>query len=248
MPLTFAHPAAVLPLGRRLPLAALVVGSMAPDLVYFLLLARGERFGHTLPGLFVFCIPAGLALLWSVDHVLRRPMLALGPDGLRARLPATPPARPLGVTVFAIWIAAVTHAVWDAFTHGGTWATALVPALERVVGIDRGGDPVTAFEVAQHISTALGLLVVTTALVRWWRRTPPHPVPHGLSVGERVKRLVLLGGIAAVPAVWSGIVRSTRSAVIEDFFASAVVVGVAVAFWLSVAYSLAVRHRARRGA
>ena len=37
MPLTIAHPAAVLPFRHsRLPISALVIGSLAPDFEYFL--------------------------------------------------------------------------------------------------------------------------------------------------------------------------------------------------------------------
>ena len=57
MPWTFAHPAAVLPLrkiGRfRLPLAALVVVSIAPDFGYYSGQFRLGTFAHSVPGIFL---------------------------------------------------------------------------------------------------------------------------------------------------------------------------------------------------
>ncbi len=64
MPFTLAHPAAAAPLRRfGLVLSALVVGSMAPDFPYFLPGLPQDKFGHTLAGVFWFCVPAGLAVL-----------------------------------------------------------------------------------------------------------------------------------------------------------------------------------------
>jgi Domain of unknown function (DUF4184) len=153
MPLTFAHPAAALPLARlRLPLSALVVGSMAPDLVYFLRLAPRGHFGHTLPGLFLFCLPAGLALLWTFHHVLKGPLLDLAPDAARRRLAAGQGASPFGrpvALVVAVGLGAVTHDVWDAFTHAGGWAVAALPALRQPVA-PFGLGPVPVYKLLQH--------------------------------------------------------------------------------------------------
>jgi hypothetical protein len=53
MPFTFAHPAAVLPLRRfcpdRLVWSALVIGTVSPDLEYFVRLAPSARWTCSLP-------------------------------------------------------------------------------------------------------------------------------------------------------------------------------------------------------
>ena len=54
MPFTVSHVAAVLPVvGRsgRLPAAALVIGSMAPDYPWFLTRGRTARLSHSLLGI-----------------------------------------------------------------------------------------------------------------------------------------------------------------------------------------------------
>lgn len=52
MPFTFAHPAAVLPLGvkktKYIDFTALVIGSMAPDFEYFIHFKPYQEYGHTI--------------------------------------------------------------------------------------------------------------------------------------------------------------------------------------------------------
>src|ERR1043166_4543968 len=87
MPMTFAHPVAVLPLAKRgLVFSALVIGSMSPDFEYFLRLHTRENFGHTLPGLFLFSVPAGFVVLWIYHALLKMPLLSLLPESHQRRL------------------------------------------------------------------------------------------------------------------------------------------------------------------
>ena len=72
MPLTFAHPAAILPLSRKsryIHFSALVLGSMAPDFEYFL---RGQpmgEIGHTLTGFIWFNLPL-VALIYVIYRTI----------------------------------------------------------------------------------------------------------------------------------------------------------------------------------
>lgn len=86
LPFTFSHPAAVLPLRRFGDLSALVIGSMVPDAGYLLILELPRQLTHGCLGLIVFCLPVGLALYGFYHGLLRRPFLALLPDGVRLRL------------------------------------------------------------------------------------------------------------------------------------------------------------------
>src|SRR5262244_1922382 len=102
MPFTLAHTAAVLPLarllGKRVVFSALVIGSMTPDVAYVVPgLTRGPS--HSLPGLFWFCLPVGLASYLLFHLLLKRPLAAALPRSLReamapliARTPGLPPA------------------------------------------------------------------------------------------------------------------------------------------------------------
>jgi hypothetical protein len=61
MPWTLSHPAAVLPLRRLTPqpldFPALVIGSMTPDIGYYINRFDLANFAHTLPGSVFACLP-----------------------------------------------------------------------------------------------------------------------------------------------------------------------------------------------
>src|SRR2546422_563636 len=77
MPFTLAHPAAVIPLrrvlGRASVLSALIIGSLSPDVIYFIPLGIGRATSHSLAGLFWFCIPVGF-VGYLLFHALLRPI------------------------------------------------------------------------------------------------------------------------------------------------------------------------------
>src|SRR5690349_19318060 len=100
MPFTVSHAAAVLPLRRfrSLPLAALMIGSMSPDFSYFTPWTL-FLYTHSIPALFWFCWPVGLALWILFVRMVETPTLALLPDSWRARF--TPSERPFTVGLLA---------------------------------------------------------------------------------------------------------------------------------------------------
>lgn len=80
MPFTFAHPAIVLPLKKKINkyfgLTALVLGSMSPDFEYFLNLKITSEVGHTLKGFLTYNLP--LVFLFAlVFHLVMKPVLYL---------------------------------------------------------------------------------------------------------------------------------------------------------------------------
>ena len=79
MPFTIAHCVAARPLerlsGGRLVLPALAVGAMAPDFEYLAHLSATRTIGHTIPGLFILCLPTALVALF-LWHRLFGPVLA----------------------------------------------------------------------------------------------------------------------------------------------------------------------------
>lgn len=181
MPFTLAHPAAALPLARRLGRlgvpSALFIGSLTPDAGYFLpgLGARSES--HSLEGLLLPCLPVGLAA-WAVFHLLlAHPLVALLPGPIAGRIAPRlgPPWRlprvsPLGVVV-SILLGAATHLAWDAFTHPGAPAVQALPPLRTLLFVS-WGYPVRVHTVLQHASTVIGLLLLAGWSVRWLVRQP----------------------------------------------------------------------------
>jgi hypothetical protein len=167
MPLTPAHPAAVLPLQRTgLPLSALVAGAMAPDVV---LLAGdwGYQTTHSALGVVtvdVVIAVSGLALWFAV---LRDPLADLTPY-VRDRVPvrARPPRRAWLLAPVAAAAGAATHVLWDSATHEGRLIAARVSLLEQDLG------PLPGYAWAQQVSTVAGTAVVVTWVVLRLRSMP----------------------------------------------------------------------------
>ncbi|ADH70921.1 DUF4184 family protein [Nocardiopsis dassonvillei] len=140
MPFTPSHVAAVLPLARTgLPPAALVVGSVAPDLPYYLPLPVAAATTHGPAGLWLDVLLGG-AVLVVYAYVLRPPLHALA--GARTRFPrvraprsAREAARAAALTAAALAAGSVTHMAWDSFTQtGGALVRAWPPLSAPVAG------------------------------------------------------------------------------------------------------------------
>lgn len=222
MPFTLAHPVAALPLwhasGRRLRLAALMIGCAVPDFEYFLRLQPNSHFGHTLLGLFVFCLPVGWLTLWLFDRFGRR--------GIQTLLPADwalpPPAPSIHSATnlsAALLLGAASHLVWDAFTHRTGFGVAWLPTLAAPLSI--GPLSVPWYKVLQHGSTVAGMLVFVALAGAWAARQPPVP---GVRLVERAI------AIASAPLA-AGLLNGLRfwSEGLQPF-----VVGVGVAFAFAV--------------
>ncbi|ANZ19323.1 protein of unknown function (DUF4184) [Streptomyces noursei ATCC 11455] len=230
MPFTPSHAAAVLPLIRRtgaahgpLVASALVAGSFAPDVTYYAgtVVPGGMAFGaftHSLPGVLTVdvLLTAGLVGGWLL---VREPLLALLPRAGRERLgaflrgrPRTPgPVREraasAGWFVASAVLGAVSHVVWDAFTHPGRWGTRLLPALNTVVG-DR---PLAMY--LQYATSALALVGIGWFL---WSALRVAPAAGAGSTGgvapELPVRLRLLLTAPVVLAVLLGAAYRTLRA------------------------------------
>ncbi|MGW6198995.1 DUF4184 family protein [Kribbella sp. NPDC055110] len=207
MPFTLAHPAAVLPLFRRpFVVSALVAGAVAPDLLYVGPLYRiatriNGNFTLTLTHEFTsaFWLDPLLALLLLAVFtlVLRRPLTALAPPALAARLPALERLRPPGATLL-LWtvvsavLGALTHVVWDSFTHGDGYFVRQFPGVFRAEVV--GGWDVN--RILQYVSTLGGCLVLAVWLYRWYRRTTPQRVDERMPTWLRYGVYVVAIGLA----------------------------------------------------
>lgn len=167
MPFTISHAAAVLPLRKatRLPLAALMIGSMSPDFSFFIPGSMDRDTTHSFTGILMFCWPVSLAMWMLFVHILERPTIELLPEAWRARVPRSDraiTAKNLAYASLAVILGAITHVAWDAFTHGGTPVTTAFPALSAELFTYRGRTIHVHF-VLQLLCSVLGLL----ALANW---------------------------------------------------------------------------------
>ncbi|MGW5634873.1 DUF4184 family protein [Streptomyces sp. NPDC003832] len=218
MPFTLSHAAAVLPAVRtdgsgrgRLVPAVLVAGSFGPDLTYYAASAvpGAMEFGdvtHSLVGVFTVDVALAWALvgLWLL---IREPLVALLPPGRRGRVAAllrcgAPRAR-VRPELVARWyvsavVGALTHVVWDAFTHLDRWGMRIFPVL----GDEFAGWPL--YWYLQYGGSAVAAVVIGGFLVVALRRVPAGVVGAGipaLSSRDRWVGGVVLLGCAAVCAV-----------------------------------------------
>ncbi|WP_405967028.1 DUF4184 family protein [Streptomyces sp. NBC_00015] len=217
MPFTLSHAAAVLPAlradgtgrGQLVP-GALVAGSFAPDMTYYAasVLSGAMEFGdvtHSLPGVFTVDVLVAWVLvgLWLL---VREPLVALLPRSRQGRTAAltrcgAPRARVRPSTVWWWYVSAalgaLTHVVWDAFTHLDRWGMRLFPVL----GEDIAGSPL--YWYLQYGGSAVAAVVLAAVVTHALRRAPAgEPVGvAALSARDRWWAGAVIGGCALVAAV-----------------------------------------------
>jgi membrane-bound metal-dependent hydrolase YbcI (DUF457 family) len=210
MPFTIAHSVTARPIARltggRLVVPALAVGAMAPDFEYLAHLSATRTIGHTFPGVFLLCLPAGLValLLW---YRLLGPVLAQllrpGTGGLTAgwgeASPFGTPGR-LALVCLSIVIGSFSHIAWDSFTHQGGAVVSLWSGFRHRIG----PGPLPVYQWLQYGCSVLGMALLGAWAHRAAQR--PHPLAGepggdgtvGLRDGRRAP-----GGVPQTPRTLS---------------------------------------------
>ncbi|MCL7423823.1 DUF4184 family protein [Streptomyces sp. YS415] len=223
MPFTLSHAAAVLPAVRtdgtgrgRLVPAVLVAGSFGPDLTYYAggAVPGAMEFGdvtHSFAGVLTVDVAISWALvgLWLF---VREPLVALLPPARQGRVAAllrcgAPRARVRGELVAWWYVSAVlgalTHVVWDAFTHLDRWGMRLFPVL----GEEFAGSPL--YWYLQYGGSAVAAAVVAVFLTVALRRVPAGVLPVGVPVLSSRDRW-LAGALPAGCTVVFAVQRAVR--------------------------------------
>ena len=163
-------------MGRFAVPSALAIGSIAPDLWYFVPFVNRVA-SHSIAGLFWFCVPVGLVSYLVFHWVLKEPLIALLSPRLASFSSAgLPPARWHAV-VLSLLAGSITHLAWDALTHS------------------------EAHRWLQHASTLAG-----TAILAWWIWRKVRSAPPATSrLPVFFRSCVFLGllGATAIAALWS---------------------------------------------
>ncbi|WP_187264741.1 DUF4184 family protein [Pontibacter beigongshangensis] len=184
MPFTFSHPAVVLPLHRLFgsaSLTGLVVGSMAPDFEKFIKLGSGNTYSHTLLGVFWFSLPISILIALVFHLVVRNTLIDSLPGLLRRRFSRYKNFnwvahfnRHYKAIILSIVVGALTHLLWDAFTHKHSFVADLVPQLRQKISFETFSLPV--YLVMQLISSLFGLLYILYVVYRMLSsETPAAP-------------------------------------------------------------------------
>lgn len=248
MPFTFLpHQAPVLPLlGRgqrvdpRFDGVALVIGSMAPDLLY-VLSGTGFAFdSHALVPLLWTSVPLTVALCLMFRRWMAAPLAAHLPDGGLLHLRdfgTVARRRPVWVvTVASAIVGAVSHVVLDSFTHKDGWAVQHWAPL-RAVAFTRHGIGYHVSSVLQYSLSFLGAGLTLGWL--WWAGRQrllladgtPNPLPATTRVSRRRFRAVT--AVAAVLGLVVLVVTPGYGSSVAAFMRGAVVflAGLGLASW-----------------
>jgi hypothetical protein len=205
MPFTISHTAVVLPFSRWLArwqlLSAATIGAMVPDFrIFFPGMPRVET--HSLEALFTFCVPIGLITYWVFQRLIKSPILEVLPEGPYARW--RPFAAEADIRSPRQWLlaaggvlaGALTHLIWDAFTHVGGRGVRMFPVLDDSV-IEVGSRHLPAMYVLQDLGSLIGLGAVLAMLCYGLRRGRQAAVPNRLVPSRERLMWLLIYALAA---------------------------------------------------
>lgn len=207
MPFTISHPAIVLPLKQLWPrwfsLSGLISGAMAPDLLYFLMLQTTYRgVSHSWLGLIVFCLPAGILFAYCFHRFFKYHAIYNLPRPFDIRLSGLADQRfridsfgGVAKLAVSVLIGALTHFLWDSFTHDTGEIAQIFPILKESFTVYGYSRPLCRF--IQHFSTITGAIMM---LIYFLKGTllPPPTVDDSIRTGGSKFLFWLMGGVAAI--------------------------------------------------
>lgn len=157
MPFTLSHPIAVMPLWygfkKKLPLSALVIGSISPDFPYLIHLNVAHAPGHTLLGLLTHCLPQAFAVFLLWNYWVAQPSLKL--IGIEYQ-----PIKKWGlgkITLIgaSLILGAITHNIWDSMSHKTGWTVRHFDTLNHTIF------NLTVYKWIQYGGGVFGLIAIT---------------------------------------------------------------------------------------
>lgn len=165
MPLTFAHPAAILPFSRKsnyINFSAMVLGSMSPDFEYFINGRPLGEIGHTFSGFIYFNLPLVIFIYLVYHTYVHETLLNHLPFFLQdtySHQSNTNRTLKVIVLIYSSLFGMLTHVIWDSFTHvTGRMVTSYPEIFTKIYPILDWNIPV--FKIVQHGSTLIGLIAL----------------------------------------------------------------------------------------
>jgi hypothetical protein len=178
VPLTIAHPSVVVPLQKAgLPLSALIIGSVVPDFEFFLRISSARVIAHTVPGIFLFCLPLGLLMYFFFHSTIKKPLLSLLPPAHQSRiLHKFEPFRGSSLWQFlkislALLIGIFSHHLLDSITHENSFFTNNLPFLSYSVLIAPFGE-VRMYFLLQQFFSFTGISMMVLWYLNWYKSFP----------------------------------------------------------------------------
>lgn len=173
MPFTLAHPAIVLPLAKnkKLPLQALIIGSMAPDFEFYLQLREVQNIGHSFFGFICIDIPIGIFALYVYNNYIRYFLRTITPNKILYKCNtlaysySTSRKNLFNLNNFiALVIGISSHLFLDLFTHHYSILIDVIPQLNynyNLLNFD-----VKLYEINQILFSLIGLAIILFSIFK----------------------------------------------------------------------------------
>ena len=257
MPFTLSHAAAALPLRhllrRTAVFPALVIGCFIPDVPYFLPEPLYNINAHQLPGLVLFGIPCGWAIYALWFGLLLEPSAALLPRQYATLLSASRSPHASAVRAWSVTLSllagAVSHVVWDAFTHRRGLVVNAWPALAKPV-LHLGTHALPPYFVLQHGSTIVGIVCLVLHARHRLRQVPSTRLAAESTPQLAAKHKITVAAVLSMAT--AGFVWCTFSAAnaptlsAYNFVCCCISTAATVSVMYALAWQWCYRRRARR--
>ncbi|RCW50212.1 DUF4184 family protein [Paenibacillus prosopidis] len=173
MPFTLSHPLYAAPLKKAIPslsVTGLVLGSMAPDIEYFIAMQPLRTIGHSLEGFFLITLPTCIAFAYAFHRVIKPVLPHFLPSIAEIDRFAYHSIRPWRLTTGAEWflfcvsllIGFASHVFMDNWTHSSGWFVQRIPFLHKIIA----GDYV--YHILQLSLSVLGAAVPALYFIYRW--------------------------------------------------------------------------------
>lgn len=204
MPFTFSHPAVVLPLSylpkKWRSMTGLIIGSVAPDFEKFMRMRAYDNYSHTWESIFYFNLPLSLLLSFLFHMLVRNTLINNLPAFLQERLVKYKsfnwPAHFRNyylIIILSILAGALSHILWDAFTHNDGRFVKWMPFLKDVLYM--GSFKMTVYDFLQMLTSFIGAIVIIVALLM----LPRHRIKE--QVKGKLKYWIILTVVAFIIVV-----------------------------------------------
>ena len=168
MPFTLAHPALVIPLSKSrypLSLTGLIIGSMTPDVEFFIQMREVENIGHQWYGILFFDLPLAICLSFLFHNLFRNSFLDNLPNPYRRRFISSRTfnwnqyfIKNKFTVLLSIIIGLMSHLIWDGFTHHDGFAVEWITLLSQDIIIANTALPI--YFALQVLFSIAGMIVV----------------------------------------------------------------------------------------
>ncbi|MBB4803570.1 putative membrane protein [Flavobacterium nitrogenifigens] len=175
MPFTFSHPAIILPL-RYLPkswfsLTSLIIGSLIPDIEYFLRMKVKSNYSHTFTGIFWFDLPLALLLAFVFHNIIRNLLFQNLPSFMKTRILTYTDfnwnvyfKKNWHIVLISLLIGIISHLFWDSFTHKNGYFVNEINSFRNTIYIFSTEIPL--WKIAQHGSTFIGSIALLIVFLK----------------------------------------------------------------------------------